>query len=82
MSNDGIDPNELWAQTTAVPETPPASTPPNRQLIMIGTGAFVVMLVVGLVLTLALGGYDSSTAVATTTTSSSTSLVPSTTQPT
>ena len=82
MSNDGIDPNELWAQTTAVPETPPASTPPNRQLIMIGTGAFVVMLVVGLVLTLALGGDDSSTAVATTTTSSSTSLVPSTTQPT
>ncbi len=82
MSNDGIDPNELWAQITAVPETPPASTPPNRQLIMIGTGAFVVMLVVGLVLTLALGGDDSSTAVATTTTSSSTSLVPSTTQPT
>lgn len=82
MSNDGINPDELWAQTTAVPETPPSTTPPNRQLIMIGTGAFVVMLVVGLVLTLALGGDDSSTAVATTTTSSSTSLMPSTTQPT
>ena len=49
---------------------------------MIGAGAFVAMLIVGLVLTLAVGGDDSDTAVATTTTSSSTSLVPSTTQPT
>jgi hypothetical protein len=82
MSNDGIDPDELWAQTTAIPETPSSSTPPTRQLIMIGAGAFVAMLIVGLVLTLAVGGDDSDTAVATTTTSSSTSLVPSTTQPT
>ena len=82
MSNDGIDPDELWAQTTALPTTPPSSTPPTRQLIMIGAGAFVAMLIVGLVLTLAVGGDDSDTAVATTTTSSSTSLVPSTTQPT
>ena len=82
MSNDGIDPDELWAQTTALPTTPPSSTPPTRQLIMIGAGAFVAMLIVGLVLTLAVGGDDSDTAVATTTTSSSTSLVSSTTQPT
>ena len=82
MSNDGIEPDELWAQTTALPETPSSSTPPTRQLIMIGAGAFVAMLIVGLVLTLAVGGDDSDTAVATTTTSSSTSLVPSTTQPT
>lgn len=82
MSNDGIEPDELWAQTTSVPVTPPPSGTPTRQLIMIGTGAFVAMLIVGLVLTLAVGGDDSDTAVATTTTSSSTSLVPSTTQPT
>ena len=81
MSNDGIEPDELWAQTTAIPVTPPPTAPPTRQLITIGVSAFVVMLIVGLVLTLALGGDDSSSAVATTTTSSSTSLVPSTTQP-
>lgn len=81
MSNDGIEPDELWAQTTAIPVTPPPSAPPTRQLIIIGVGSFVVMLIVGLVLTLALGGDDSSTTVVTTTTSTSTTVAPTTTQP-
>lgn len=81
MSNDGIDPDELWAQTTAIPVTPPPSGTPNRQLVVIGASAFVVMLIVGLILTLSLGGNDPSTAVATTSTSSSTSVVTSTIQP-
>ena len=81
MSNDGIEPDDLWAQTTAVPVTPPPSGTPTRQLIVIGAGAFVVMLIVGLILTLSLGGKDSSTAIATTSTSSSTSVVSSTTLP-
>jgi hypothetical protein len=81
MSNDGIEPDELWAQTTAVPVTPPPSGTPTRQLVVIGASAFVVMLIVGLILTLSLGGNDTSTAIATTSTSSSTSVVPSTIQP-
>jgi hypothetical protein len=79
MSNDGIDPDELWAQTTAVPVTPPPSGTPTRQLVIIGASAFVVMLIVGLIVTLSLGGNDTSTAIATTSTSTSTSVVPSTT---
>ena len=82
MSNDGIEPDDLWAQTTAVPVTPPQSGTPTRQLIVIGASAFVVMLIVGLILTLSMGGKDSSTAIVTTSTSTSTSLVSSTTQPT
>ena len=81
MSNDGIEPDELWAQTTAIPVTPPPSGTPTRQLVVIGSSAFVVMLIVGLVLTLSLGGNDTSTSIATTSTSSSTSVVPSTIQP-
>ncbi len=81
MSNDGIEPDDLWAQTTAVPVTPPPSGTPTRQLIVIGASAFVVMLIVGLILTLSLGGNDSNTAVATTSTSPSTSVVTSTIQP-
>ena len=81
MSNDGIEPDELWAQTTAIPVTPPPSGTPTRQLVVIGASAFVVMLIVGLVLTLSLGGNDTSTSIATTSTSSSTSVVPSTIQP-
>ena len=81
MSNDGIEPDDLWAQTTAVPVTPPPSGTPTRQLVVIGTSAFVVMLIIGLILTLSLGGNDSNTAVATTSTSPSTSVVTSTIQP-
>ena len=81
MSNDGIEPDDLWAQTTAVPVTPPPSGSSTRQLIVIGASAFVVMLIVGLILTLSLGGNDSNTAVATTSTSPSTSVVTSTIQP-
>ncbi|MSX78046.1 MAG: hypothetical protein F2738_08400, partial [Actinobacteria bacterium] len=81
MSNDGIEPDELWAQTTAIPETPPSSGTPTRQLVVIGASAFVVMLIVGLILTLSLGGNDPSTSIATTSTSSSTSVVTSTIQP-
>jgi hypothetical protein len=81
MSNDGIEPDDLWAQTTAIPVTPPPSGTPTRQLVVIGASAFVVMLIVGLVLTLSLGGNDTSTSIATTSTSSSTSVVPSTIQP-
>ena len=81
MCNDGIEPDDLWAQTTAIPVTPPPSGTPTRQLVVIGSSAFVVMLIVGLVLTLSLGGNDTSTSIATTSTSSSTSVVPSTIQP-
>ena len=81
MSNDGIEPDDLWAQTTAVPVTPPQSGTPTRQLIVIGASAFVVMLIVGLILTLSLGGKDSNTAVVTTSTSTSTSVASSTTLP-
>ena len=81
MSNDGIEPDDLWAQTTAIPVTPPPSGTPTRQLVVIGSSAFVVMLIVSLVLTLSLGGNDTSTSIATTSTSSSTSVVPSTIQP-
>lgn len=81
MSNDGIEPDELWAQTTATPVTPPPSGTPTRQLVVIGASAFVVMLIVGLIVTLSLGGKDTSTSVATTSTSSSTSVVTSTIQP-
>ena len=81
MSNDGIEPDDLWAQTTAIAVTPPPSGTPTRQLVVIGSSAFVVMLIVGLVLTLSLGGNDTSTSIATTSTSSSTSVVPSTIQP-
>lgn len=81
MSNDGIEPDELWAQTTAVPVTPPPSGTPTRQLVVIGASAFVVMLIVGLILTLSLGGNDPSTSIATTSTSSSTSVITSTIQP-
>lgn len=81
MSNDGIEPDDLWAQTTAVPVTPPPSGTPTRQLIVIGAGAFVVMLIVGLILTLSLGGSDSNTAITPTSTSPSTSVTPSTTLP-
>jgi hypothetical protein len=52
---------------------------PTRQLVIIGASAFVVMLIVGLIVTLSLGGNDTSTAIATTSTSTSTSVVPSTT---
>jgi hypothetical protein len=61
MSNDGIEPDELWAQTTAVPVTPPPSGAPTRQLVTIGAGAFFVMLIVGLVFTLSLGDEETST---------------------
>ena len=81
MSNDGIEPDELWAQTTAIPVTPTPSGTPTRQLVVIGASAFVVMLIVGLILTLSLGGNDTSTSIATTSTSSSTSVVTSTIQP-
>jgi hypothetical protein len=81
MSNDGIEPDELWAQTTAIPVTPPPSGTPTRQLVVIGASAFVVMLIMGLILTLSLGGNDTNTAITTTSTSSSTSVVPSTIQP-
>ena len=81
MSNDGIEPDELWAQTTAVPVTPPPSGTATRQLVIIGAGAFVIMLIVGLILTLSLGGKDSSTAIVTTSTSTSTSVASSTTLP-
>ena len=81
MSNDGIEPDELWAQTTAIPVTPPPSGTPTRQLVVIGASAFVVMLIVGLVLTLSLGGNDTSTAITPTSTSPSTSMAPSTTLP-
>jgi len=81
MSNDGIEPDELWAQTTAIPVTPPPSGTPTRRLIVIGASAFVVMLIVGLILTLSLGGNDSNTAVATTSTSSPTSVASTTTLP-
>ena len=80
MSNDGIEPDELWAQTTAIPVTPPPSGTPTRQLVVIGSSAFVVMLIVGLVLTLSLGGNDTSTAITPTSTSPSTSVVTSTIQ--
>ena len=81
MSNDGIEPDDLWAQTTTVPVTPPPSGTPTRQLVVIGSSAFVVMLIVGLVLTLSLGGNDTSTAITPTSTSPSTSMAPSTTLP-
>lgn len=81
MSNDGIEPDELWAQTTAIPVTPPPSGTPTRQLVIIGASAFVVMLIVGLILTLSLGGNDTNTTIATTSTSSSTSVASSTTLP-
>ena len=81
MSNDGIEPDDLWAQTTAIPVTPPPSGTPTRQLVVIGSSAFVVMLIVGLVLTLSLGGNDTSTAITPTSTSPSTSVAPSTTLP-
>ena len=80
MSNDGIEPDDLWAQTTAIPVTPPPSGTPTRQLVVIGSSAFVVMLIVGLVLTLSLGGSDTSTAITPTSTSPSTSVVTSTIQ--
>ena len=80
MSNDGIEPDDLWAQTTAIPVTPPPSGTPTRQLVVIGSSAFVVMLIVGLVLTLSLGGNDTSTAITPTSTSPSTSVVTSTIQ--
>jgi hypothetical protein len=79
MSNDGIGPDDLWAQTTAVPVTHPPSGTPTRQLVVIGASAFVVMLLVGLILTLSLGRKDSNTAIAPTSTSPSTSVVSSTT---
>ena len=69
MSNDGIEPDELWAQTTAIAVTPTSSGSSQRQLIIIGAVAFVAMFVVGLVLTLVLGSDDPTTSVATTTTS-------------
>ena len=78
MSNDGIEPDELWAQTTALPVTAPKTAPNTRQLVTIGAGAFVVMLIVGLVLTLSLGGEETSTAVSSTSTTS----VSATTMPT
>jgi hypothetical protein len=78
MSNDGIEPDELWAQTTALPVTTPKTAPNTRQLVTIGAGAFVVMLIVGLVLTLSLGGEETSTAVSSTSTTS----VSTTTMPT
>ena len=81
MSNDGIESDDLWAQTTAIPVTPPPSGTPTRQLVVIGASAFVVMLIVGLILTLSLGGNDISTAPTTTSTSSSTSVASSTTLP-
>ena len=81
MSNDGIEPDDLWAQTTAAPVTPPLPGTPTRQLVVIGASAFVVMLIVGLIVTLSLGGDDTSTAIATTSTSSSTSVTSSTTLP-
>ena len=81
MSNDGIEPDDLWAQTTAIPVTPPLPGTPTRQLVVIGASAFVVMLIVGLIVTLSLGGDDTSTAIATTSTSSSTSVTSSTTLP-
>ena len=81
MSNDGIEPDELWAQTTAIPVTPPPSGTPTRQLVVIGASAFVVMLIVGLILTLSLGGNDTNTAITTTSTSSSTSVAPSPIRP-
>jgi hypothetical protein len=81
MSNDGIESDELWDQTTAVPVTTPKTAPNTRQLVTIGAGAFVVMLIVGLILTLSLGGNDISTANTTTSTSSSTSVASSTTLP-
>ena len=81
MSNDGIEPDELWAQTTAVPVTAPPSGTPTRQLVVIGASAFVVMLIVGLILTLSLGGTDSNTAIAPTSTSPSTSVAPLITLP-
>ncbi len=77
MSNDGIEPDDLWAQTTALPVTPPPSGRSTRQLIVIGASAFVMMLIVGLIVTLSLGGNDSSTVIATT--SPSTSVASSTT---
>jgi hypothetical protein len=81
MSNDGIEPDDLWAQTTAIPVTPPPSGTPTRQLVVIGASAFVIMLIVGLILTLSLGGNDTSTAITPTSTSPSTSVAPSTTLP-
>ena len=81
MCNDGIEPDDLWAQTTAIPVTPPLPGTPTRQLVVIGASAFVVMLIVGLIVTLSLGGDDTSTAIATTSTSSSTSVTSSTTLP-
>lgn len=81
MSNDGIEPDELWAQTTAIPATPPPAAPPTRQLIIIGASTFVAMLIVGLILTLSLGGDDTSAVIATTSTSSSTSVASTTTLP-
>jgi hypothetical protein len=81
MSNDGIEPDELWEQTTALPITAPKTAPNTRQLVTIGASAFVVMLIVGLILTLSLGGNDTSTANTTTSTSSSTSVASSTTLP-
>ena len=81
MSNDGIESDDLWAQTTAIPVTPPPSGTPTRQLVVIGASAFVVMLIVGLILTLSLGGNDTSTGITTTSTSSSTSVASSTTLP-
>ena len=63
MSNDGIEPDELWAQTTAPTVTAPKTAPNTRQLVTIGAGAFVVMLIVGLVLTLSLGDEETSTVV-------------------
>jgi hypothetical protein len=81
MSNDGIESDDLWAQTTAIPVTPPPSGTPTRQLVVIGASAFVVMLIVGLILTLSLGGNDTSTGITTTSTSTSTSVASSTTLP-
>jgi len=78
MSNDGIELDELWAHTTALPVTAPKTAPNTRQLVTIGASAFVVMLIVGLVLTLSLGGEETSTAVSSTSTTS----VSTTTMPT
>ena len=81
MSNDGIESDDLWAQTTAIPVTPPPPGTPTRQLVVIGASAFVAMLIVGLIVTLSLGGDDSSTAIATTSTSTTTPVASSTTLP-
>ena len=40
MSNDGIESDDLWAQTTAIPVTPPPSGTPTRQHVagVVGRG--------------------------------------------